>query len=468
MKKPSMLTNVRVSMVIMDIVLIWSMIQGLVMRFDKSFNPSDTACIVSYIVMLAIAIIGGMLGVFGLSKTFRGTLKKMNELVNMVADGNVDWEMKPNKYREYDEFFAAMVKLVDATKKQADVAMQVAEGDLTVQPEIRSDKDELGKAMKSLVETNNQVMRGIGESSIQLTAGAEQVAAASQALAQGSTEQASAIEQITASMHDIAVKTSSNADNAHNMEMKVQEMLDDARKGHDAVTGVNTSMSNISESSHNINKVIKTIDDIAFQTNILALNATVEAARAGVHGRGFAVVAEEVKNLAELSSKAAQETAELIQHSINMVEDGSKQVDEMTEAISRLSDAIDNIAGTVSEVAAASEEQATSVAQINQAIDQVSMVVQTNSATSEQCASAAEELSNQSQNLRELIARFKVSSHGNTPAGTYNSSYAAPKSHSFAHSFAAPKYEPQQMKSYDDESVDNESIISLEGNLGKY
>ena len=58
-----------------------------------------------------------------------------------------------------------------------------------------------------LVEDNLHALTNISDAGSQVTIGSAQVASASQALAQGSTEQASAIQQITASISEIAEKT---------------------------------------------------------------------------------------------------------------------------------------------------------------------------------------------------------------------------------------------------------------------
>ncbi len=459
MKKPSILSTITITIIVMIGLLLVSEGISIIIEFVGEEAISPTVSVVLDIVILVAAICVAIFGLLSFSRSFRGTVDKMNSLVEKIADGDVEWEVPDNKYREYEGFIDDMRKLLKATKIQADMARAMSKGDFTVDSHVRGDKDELGIALKELVEENNEVLLGVQEASMQFTEGAKEVAAASQALAQGSTEQASAIEEITASMKDIANKTNTNADNAREMESMVQNMLEDAHTGKAAVDGVNGSMNDISESSHNISKVIKTIDDIAFQTSILALNATVEAARAGVHGRGFAVVAEEVKNLAELSSNAAQETAELIQHSIAMVEDGTKQVDEMTESITKLSEAIETIATVVTDVASSSDEQATAIAQINQAIGQISQVVQTDSATSEQCAAAAETLSNHAQNLRDVISGFKLKGGAGAFGGMRG--YSAPRNS------YTPQPQDMGMSTYDD-NFDNESIISLEGNLGKY
>ena len=56
----------------------------------------------------------------------------------------------------------------------------------------------------------------------------------------------------------------------------------------------------------------------------------------------------------------------------------------------------------------ASEEQSVSVSQVAQGADQISNVVQTNSATAEQSAAASEELSGQSQMLKDMISQFRL------------------------------------------------------------
>ncbi len=450
MKKKNIISLIRIAFCIMGVCSTMIFIGGL---FATLSNGVDVNIVrIALGIETLIAIIVGFLAARRICNAIRKPLKDLNYIATELAKGNVDIKVTEAEFEEFDNLIKEFQETIESTRLHAVHAEDIAKGNLAIDIKISSDKDLLGNALADLVNDNNQVLSGIRESSVQLTAGAGQVASASQALAQGSTEQASAIEEINASMIDIANKTNDNASEATNVDKIAHEMQQNAENGSSQMQKVVVAMEDINKASHSISKIIKTIDDIAFQTNILALNATVEAARAGVHGKGFSVVAEEVKALAEKSAAAAAETSDMIQMSIEKTEDGAKMVKGLSDSLGTLTDALGQIVSGIDEIAVASNEQATAISQINQAINQVSQVVQTNSATSEQCASASEELSNQAQNLRNLISGYKLKSNGYTEP-SYTNRNNVNNNYSFDKSFDSSK---------------NEKIISLDGDFGKY
>ncbi|WP_373481926.1 methyl-accepting chemotaxis protein [Acetobacterium sp.] len=293
-------------------------------------------------------------------------------------------------------------------RRMVDSAEEIANGNLDVDVKIdsRDEVGELGLAFVKMTNHINEIMTNIDSAAEQVAAGSKQIADSSMGLSQGATEQASSIEQLTASIEEISSQTRLNADNASEANELAEVTRTNAVQGNNEMKRMLESMEEINESSTNISKIIKVIDEIAFQTNILALNAAVEAARARQHGKGFAVVAEEVRNLAARSADAAKETTRMIEGSIKKVDDGTKIATTTAAALNKIVDDVAKVSGIVGNIASASNEQAIGISQINQGIMQVSEVVQMNSATSEESAAASEELSSQAELLREQAARF--------------------------------------------------------------
>lgn len=430
--------------VILTIILAYVSVSTL--KTVRTTDVSETYVRNAEFVMYGLVFVAIVITIFmalWLLKDFQSNIKMLSKAAIEIAEGRVDVEIHKNRNDEFGGFVDEFQKVVDTIKYQAEIAGHLSKGDLDIDVKVKGEQDVLGNALDSIVTENNKMLSGIRDSSIQLTMGAEQVSDASQALAQGSTEQASAIEEVTASITEIAERTKRNAEEANQANESVHTMKNEAMQSDGHMKDMIGAMTEINESSENISKIIKVIDDIAFQTNILALNAAVEAARAGVHGKGFAVVAEEVRNLAGKSASAASETAEMIEDSIKKVEHGSKLAEGTAASLTEILGEVDNIVTLINSIAVASNDQATAVSQIDQAISQVSQVVQTNSATSEECAAASEQLSNQAMSLRTMIGQYKLKGGDSNIA-------------------------PLQDSSMGDKSEENERIISLDGEFGKY
>lgn len=302
----------------------------------------------------------------------------------------------------------AFLKLVKCSREKVSNARQIAEGDLTTHIHIKCDEDELGKALLDMVHNTHSVVSAISSAADQVSSGSNLVADSSFSLSHGATEQASSIQELTASLVEIASQTNTNAKSAEKANQFAQKAKYNAAAGNTHMQSMLSAMDEINASSSSIGRIIKVIDDIAFQTNILALNAAVEAARAGQHGKGFAVVAEEVRNLAAKSANAAKETTNLIEGSIRKVEAGTRIANDTAEALSQIASQVDVAADLINSIALASNEQAQAIEQVNEGIQQVSQVVSTNAATSEEAAAASEELSSQAAQLKEAVSVFKL------------------------------------------------------------
>ncbi|QAT43987.1 methyl-accepting chemotaxis protein [Aminipila luticellarii] len=275
----------------------------------------------------------------------------------------------------------------------------------------------------------------------QVTLGANQIASSSQTLSRGAVDQASSIEELSATISEISEQVKLNAKNAYEADLKSNEAGSVVAESNAQMKAMTSAMNDITDKSNEIGKIIKTIEDIAFQTNILALNAAVEAARAGTAGKGFAVVADEVRNLATKSAEAAKNTTALIEQTVAAVANGSKIANDTAASLVSVVEKSGIAVSLIAEIAKASEAQSTSIAQVSTGVDQISQVVQNNSATAEEGAAASEELNAQADLLNKLVDKFKID--GNT-APTQNNTEKPPLVNLKPHTPGPPVQSPKK------------------------
>ena len=263
----------------------------------------------------------------------------------------------------------------------------------------------LRDAMRNLRDLMIETLQKISDASDQVNAGSDNLAQAAQALAEGSTDQSAAVEELQATIANITSgveKCSAKTEDSYQEANKYATEADQSRVEMEA-------MARINETSQKIGNIISDIEDIASQTNLLSLNASIEAARAGDAGKGFAVVADQIRKLAEQSTQSAVDTRQLIESSLAEVEEGNKAAQRASDSIESVVDGIKSIAETSQELSQIAQEQDTAMEQAEQGINQISEVVQSNSATAEETSATSQELSAQATSLNDLISRFVLS-----------------------------------------------------------
>lgn len=175
-------------------------------------------------------------------------------------------------------------------------------------------------------------------------------------------------------------------------------------------------MGEIERSSRKIGSITDMMDEIAFQTNLLALNASVEAARAGDAGKGFAVVAQEVRTLAQRAADAGNEIKALIAKSDNEVKSGVALVGETGAALQAIIEDVQEINGHVLAIVEASREQSTALGEINTAVGTIDQGTQQNAAMVEETSAASVNLATQAEQLKALLATFRLESDRESPS----------------------------------------------------
>ncbi|MBE0500353.1 MAG: HAMP domain-containing protein [Desulfuromonadales bacterium] len=311
-----------------------------------------------------------------------------------IALGDFSSRLNLQRSDELGQLAATLDLMAENLSRQADVADEIAAGNLAVDVRPSSKNDRLGNAMQAMSVKLAEVINNVRQSADNVAAGSQAMSASSEEMSQGASEQAAAAEQASSSIEQMTANIRQNADNAMETEKIAVKAAEDARQGGDAVNNTVTAMKQIAGK-------IMIIEEISRQTNLLALNAAIEAARAGEHGRGFAVVAAEVRKLAERSQIAAGEIGTLSEGSVAVAEKAGGMLKEIVPNIQRTAE-------LVQEIAAASKEQDAGAAQINRAIQQLDQIIQQNASSSEEMASTAEELSSQSEQLQSMIDYFQL------------------------------------------------------------
>lgn len=366
------------------------------------------------VVFVIIFTLTGIRDGIKLGKAVAAPLITAVDRLKLLAEGDIHSKVpEPTENDETAILLNCMAETVqDLNKVITDISSdlaEIADGNflIPVDEDYKGDFVTISESFRVIIKSLSDAMRDINENAESVQKGAMDLAGASQLLAEGATDQASAVEELTATMTDISEKIHNNAENAEKVRVIVTNMNDQIVESNEHMRRSTEAMEKIREASDKIAEIIGSIEEIASQTNLLALNASIEAARAGEAGKGFAVVATQVGTLSEQSTEAAKNTKVLIQNAIVAVEEGTKLANSTAESLLLVVDNAKVVREAVDEIAVASDTQAEATAQITLGINQIAGVVENNSATSEESAAASQELSTQADSLKDLVGKFR-------------------------------------------------------------
>ena len=310
-------------------------------------------------------------------------------------------------------------------KRLVEVVGKVAHGDLRNLSDVKS-RDEVGELSESvndMIVRLRKIMSGVLSAAGNVAAASQEISAATEQIASGSTTQAESAEMANHLFKELSTainEVAKNAEDASALSAKTAEVATQGKSivqsSVEGMDKVREQIALLSQDSSRVGEILAVIDDIADQTNLLALNAAIEAARAGEQGRGFAVVADEVRKLAERSSDATKQITTIIktmqantEASVQAVQKGVASTQESGEAFTQIASMVSASADRVTEIAAASEEQSAQTSEVLVAIETIASAAEESAASSEETASSAQTLAQLADELNGYVSVFKIS-----------------------------------------------------------
>ncbi|WP_297808932.1 methyl-accepting chemotaxis protein [uncultured Methylophaga sp.] len=314
----------------------------------------------------------------------------------------------------------------------------IKKGDLTQKVVIPGKSDfswmafELNSARKNVANLVHTLVGGVS----QLNTATQNMEAISKETVDGvlkqqteTTQVATAMNEMTASVQEVARTASNAADAARNADSEskagkqvVMETMEAIDSLANEVEKAAEQLSSLEADIGNIGAIVDVIRGITEQTNLLALNAAIEAARAGEHGRGFAVVADEVRTLAARTQSSTHEIEEMVERlqqgaqvAVKVMNDSRERARDSVEKASSAGAALDTITAMIStmdemsaQISSAANEQSSVAEDINRGIVNISQVAETTAEGARESSVAVETLSSLSSQLQEASSKFKV------------------------------------------------------------
>ncbi|MFV0348202.1 MAG: methyl-accepting chemotaxis protein [Halodesulfovibrio sp.] len=407
-----------------------SQTETIAMEADTSLDVASK--IMLWGLGLSIALALGI--ALPLTRSITAPLSRVVGFAEAVAKGNLNSSLSEQRGDELGKLADAIRTMVGSLKERieeaahkseaADIAAREAQEAMRT-AEAAGKKAEAGRAsILQAAEQLQQVVEVVTSASEELSAQIDQSSKGADIQTQRAGEAATAMEQMTASVIEVASNAAAAAQSAETTRVKaqagsgvVQQAVREINQVQQQSTVVKNDMTQLDQQAESIGQIMNVISDIADQTNLLALNAAIEAARAGEAGRGFAVVADEVRKLAEKTMTATKEvgdaikgiqsgtrqTAENLDLTVKTIGEATRLATESGHSLDEILHLVEDVTSQVQTIATAAEEQSAASEQISHSVEEVNTISAETSQAMNQASEAVAELANQAQRLKDLI-----------------------------------------------------------------
>jgi twitching motility protein PilJ len=313
----------------------------------------------------------------------------------------------------------------------------IAEGDLTKRAaeggetlgRIGSSINRMLARFSGLLADVRAAAESVGTSSSQILSMSNEISKGSQSGTEHVLSTSTAVDEMAASMSQVAENAQHSAETAGAALAYVREGEEAVRAAAEgmkridvAVAATGGKMRQLEQRSREVFEIIELIAELAAESNLLALNAAIEAAHAGDAGRGFEVVAAEIRRLADRSQRATQEVGVIIEGFVeeirvvveamgagqNEVRSGQELSARAQRSLAEIQALVEQSTDLSGQISGASKEQTRATRTVADAMQAIAGITDQSATASRETARSVRDLVSLSKDLNEAIGRFRI------------------------------------------------------------
>jgi len=360
-------------------------------------STADQTILIGTLVMLASALLVGVLTLWMVNRNIVGPISMLIEYVAQLSQGRFSDRVSVTRQDELGRLAVAANTLRDFL---ADTFTRLKRS--------TTDLDSAGGELKAIAALMAQGTHEQFERTDQVATAMTEMSATAQEVARHAAQAAEAASEADRSSQEGGKVMSATITAITQMRAEISNTADVIRR--------------LESDSGRIGKVLEVIRGIAEQTNLLALNAAIEAARAGDAGRGFAVVADEVRTLAQRTAASTAEINQIISSvqtgaidAAQAIESGQARSQESVDQVAlagsslqRITTAVEAIRDMNRQIATAAEEQTSVAEDISRNLTEITAIATTNQSNVKRTQTASEDLHGLSVGLNDVISRLSA------------------------------------------------------------
>ncbi|WNG19239.1 methyl-accepting chemotaxis protein [Cystobacter fuscus] len=339
-------------------------------------------------------------------------------------------------------------------RQLGEAAHHIAEGDLS-QSRLIPAEDEIwsvSAAFSTMRAHLAGVLAQLQRAGSRIGTTTEEILSTSSRYEAGAAEQASSLDQTSATTEELARSARQIAENAGSVAEIAHKTLAAAKAGQASSEAFMETMSRMRHDNQaiaaavarlnkrvqQIGKIVEFINGVADKSDLLALNAELEGTKAGEVGHGFSLVAAEMRRLAENVIESTKEIEGLIEEvrdasggavmategGVRATETGTTLAQQVSESLRQIVELAGRTSDAVRAISLATQQQQGGTDLLAEAMADILRITQQSHNATKQVIGANGDLSTLARDLRSVVERFQIES--SSASSSSSSSSASP------------------------------------------